>query len=100
MVKMLVCYRPPADSEAFEKRYLEQHMPLVKKYPNIKDCSFAKVSRTILGQPPYSHVFTGIWTSLDDFKADMRSEEAAAATEDAKSFASSGFDVFLLEELS
>lgn len=100
MVKMLVCYKPPADAEAFERRYLDGHLPLVRRYEHLADCSFARVSRTLVGETPYSHIFTGVWPERDGFKADMASPIAAEATEDAQRFATAGFDVFLLEELS
>lgn len=99
MVKVMVLYRPPEDVEAFEKRYIEGHLPLVQKYPNVKDTSFAKVSRSLMGDFGYSYIFTGTWADKDGMKADMNSEEARVATEDAKTFAPP-FDVIIVEDLA
>ena len=43
--------------------------------------------------------FVGTWKSKDDWKADLSSEQAKIATEDAKSFAPP-FDVVVFEQLS
>ena len=99
MLKMVVAYKAPADPEAFEKRYVEGHLPIVRRYSNVKDTSFEKVSRTIMGDFPYTHIFTGVWADKDGWKADMNSDLAKQATEDAKSFAPE-FDVVVFEELA
>lgn len=99
MVKMQVLYRKPDDAETFEKRYVEGHLPLVQKYGNIKDTSFSRVKRVLMGDYPYAYVFTAKWADNDGFKADMNSAEAAAATEDAKTFAPP-FDVVVFEEIA
>lgn len=99
MVKMDIFYRAPDDAEAFEKRYLGEHLPMVRKYANIKKTSFFKVGRTIVGDFPYAYIFSGTWDDKDGWKADMNSAEAKAATDDAMSFAPK-FDVVVVEELA
>ena len=98
MVKMIVFYRPPDDPEAFEKKYLEEHLPMVQDYDNIQKTSAYKVTRSIKGDFPYTHIFTGTWADKDGWKADMNSDKAKAATEHAMSFAPP-FDVIVCEEL-
>lgn len=98
-VKMSVYYRSPDDPEAFEKRYLEGHLPLVQKYGNIQHTSFHKLSRSLVGEFPYSYAFTGTWADWEGAKADLNSEEAKAAAEDAGTFAPP-FDVVVWEQLA
>jgi uncharacterized protein (TIGR02118 family) len=98
MLKMAVFYRPPDDPAAFEKRYVEEHLPMVRGYANIQKTSAYKVSRSVMGECPYAYVFTGTWSDKDAWREDMQSEAAAKANEHAKSFAPS-FDVVVLEEL-
>ncbi len=98
-VQMFVLYKTPDSPDAFERRYLEGHLPIVRSYANVKDTSFAKVTRRLMGEFPYDYVFTGTWSDKDAWKADMGSEEAKQATEDAKSFAPP-FDVVVLETLA
>lgn len=99
MVKMSVLYRQPDDAEAFEKRYIEGHLPIVRSYENVKETTFQKVSRVLVGDFPYAYVFSGTWADKDGWKADMNSEGAKKATEDAQSFAPA-FDVVVFEELA
>lgn len=99
MVTMAVYYRAPEDASAFEKRYIEGHLPLVQAYDNIKETSFHKVTRSLVGEFPYAYVFTGRWEDKDGWKSDMSGEKAKAATEDAQSFAPP-FDVVVFESLA
>ncbi|MCA1833627.1 MAG: EthD family reductase [Actinomycetota bacterium] len=98
-VQMYVLYRTPENPEAFEKRYVEGHLPLIKAYDNVKDVSFAKVTRRVMGEFPYDYVFTGTWSDKDAWKADLGSQKAKDATADAQSFAPP-FDVVVLETLA
>lgn len=95
-VQMLVLYRSPEDAAAFEKRYVDGHLPLVKAYANVKETSFARVTRKLTGEVPYDYIFTGTWSDKDAWKADLSSDAAKHATEDAKSFAPP-FDVVVTE---
>jgi uncharacterized protein (TIGR02118 family) len=98
-VQMFVLYRTPDDAGAFEKRYVEGHLPIVKTYANMKDVSFSKVTRKLVGDFPYDYVFSGAWTDKDAWKADLGSDAAKEATKDAQSFAPP-FDVVVLETLA
>lgn len=100
MISMVVLYRKPDDPAGFEKRYIERHLPLIGAYQNIKDFSFHRVSRTLVGEFPYSYVFRGIWADKDGWKADLNSEQGKAATVDAEQFAKDMFDVVVLEQLA
>lgn len=98
-VQMFVLYRTPGDAAAFEKRYIEGHLPLIKAYDNVKDVSFARVSRKLVGEFPYDYVFTGTWSDKEAWKADLGSEKAKEATADAQSFAPP-FDVIVTETIA
>lgn len=100
MVTMLVLYRAPEDPEAFEKRYVEGHLPKIDAYEHLRTYSFHKVSRTVMGDVPYAYVFTGAWDDRDGWKADLGGEAGRAATADANTFAEGLFDVVVLEQLA
>ena len=98
MVKMIVFYRPPDDPDAFEKKYLEEHLPMVRDYDNIQKTSAYRVTRKVMGEFPYSYIFSGTWADKDAWKADLGSAKAKAAAEHAMSFAPP-FDVVVCEEM-
>jgi uncharacterized protein (TIGR02118 family) len=98
-VQMYVLYKTPDDAESFEKRYIEGHLPLIREYDNVKDISFAKVTRKIMGDFPYDYVFSASWSDKDAWKADLGSDKAQQATADAQSFAPP-FDVVLVETIA
>ena len=98
MIKMTVFYTQPDDPAAFEKKYLEEHIPMVRNYANIQKVSAYKVTRTLAGDFPYAYIFSGTWADKDGWKADMNSDAAAEATKHAQSFAPE-FHVVVLEEL-
>lgn len=100
MLQMAVLYRAPDDPTAFEKRYIEGHLPIVREYQNMEGSSFLKVTRALVGDPAYAYMFIGWWADKDGWKADLGSDAAARATEDAKSFATQGFDVVVMEKLA
>lgn len=100
MLTMAVYYRKPEDAEAFEKRYIEGHLPLIDSYGHIKSRQFGKFTRNLVGDVGYSYVFVGHWEDKDSWKADLSSEAAKLATEDAQSFATQGFDVSIIEWLA
>lgn len=99
MVRMAVYYLPPDDPETFEKRYLDGHLPLVQKLPNVQACSFNKVTRVLAGDFPYAYAFVGTWADKDGWKADMASEQMKAATADAQEFATQGFHIVVFDQI-
>lgn len=99
MYEMLVLYRKPDDPDAFEKRYLEGHLPLVRQYANIKDVAVFKVTRSLMGEFPYAYVFRGTWADKEAWKADMGSDMAKRATADADEFVKGLFDVVVTEQI-
>lgn len=97
--RMGVYYRRPDDPETFEKRYLEEHLPLVQAYDNIKGTHFFKTGRSIAGEFPYAFIFVGTWDDKDGWKADLSSEKAKEAMKHAQSLGAA-FDVVTFDELA
>lgn len=99
-VRLAVYYKQPEDPDTFEKRYIEEHLPIVRTYPNVKVTKFHKLGRLIAGdQPPYAYVFVAAWDDKDGFKADMNSDAAKKAAEHATSLGVP-FDVVMLDQLA
>ena len=80
MAKVLVLYKTPKSTEAFDKHYAAVHIPLAKKIPGLKkyDVSTGPV-RTPAGPSGIHLVATLYFDSLDALKAGMSSAEGKAA---------------------
>jgi uncharacterized protein (TIGR02118 family) len=100
--KLVALYSQPQDPEAFEQRYFEGHMPLVRKFPNLRR---VEVSRGLGKQSPYYLVCEMYFDSVDDMRACLQSPEAGAARQDIGEYAGDlltlvQFDDVLSEDLS
>lgn len=100
MFTMLVLYRKPEDPEAFEKRYIEGHLPIVRQYKNMGDNVFLKTTRTLIGDFPYAYVFRAFWPDKDAWKEDVASDVGKQASADADEFAKDAYDVVLFDKLA
>ena len=53
-VKLTVVYGTPEDAQAFEKHYLDVHVPIVERWPNLQRVELSRVSGGPFGSPsPY-----------------------------------------------
>lgn len=97
-VRLGVFYKQPEDPETFQKRYVEEHLPLAQGYQGITATSFHKVTRNLIGESPYAFLFVGTWDSAEDFKAAMGSDHNKDVTAHAASLGVP-MDVVMLETL-
>ncbi len=93
--------RDGMSAEDFQRYWIEEHAPIAGDgYPALKGYTVNVVTRVPQGQEaPYDGVAELWWDSRDDFSADMKTEAAARATEDLKSF-TSGFGLLFVEQSS
>jgi len=77
MQRITVQYVTPADAEAFESQYAEEHVPLVKAIPGLARFTLSH-PRAMGGEAPY--LVAEMWfADADALKAALRSPEMAAA---------------------
>ncbi|GAB3773998.1 uncharacterized protein (TIGR02118 family) [Nocardioides ginsengisegetis] len=80
--RLTIQYDTPADPEAFDKRYFEQHVPLVRPLPGLRGVSFSK-PRGLGGVAPYL-VAELDFDDANALKAALKSPEMAAVGADAE----------------
>ncbi|HET8560350.1 MAG TPA: EthD family reductase [Marmoricola sp.] len=81
MHRVTVQYATPADAEAFEQRYRDEHVPLVRTLPGLRRFSLSH-PRGMQGEAPY--LVAELW--FDDgeaVKSALKSPEMARAGEHA-----------------
>lgn len=83
MYRLTIQYQAPADPDAFDRRYFDQHLPLCRPLPGLLAASFSKPRVLGEGSAPYLVAVL----DFDDaaaLKAALRSPEMAAVTADAE----------------
>lgn len=98
MAQVVVMYKTPKDTAAFDKHYSEIHIPLAKKIPGLRKY---EVSKGPVGTPAGPSGFHLIATlHFDDVaavKAGFGSPEGKAAGADVAKFATGGADMIIFD---
>lgn len=96
--KLLVLYKKPQDSAAFDRYYWATHAPLAKKIPGVRSYTVSKGPvGTPSGPAPYHLVAELTFDSLKDLQAGLMSPEGGAAAGDLPNFASGGVELLIYE---
>jgi uncharacterized protein (TIGR02118 family) len=97
MAQLLVLYKTPKDTAAFDKHYAETHIPLAKKVPGLRKY---EVSQGAVGGPAPTGVYlvaTLTFDSMAALQAGLSSPEGQAAAGDLPNFASGGADLLMFD---
>ncbi len=98
MVKFVVLYGQPDDPAAFDEYYVNTHIPLVEKIPNLRRFEAGKVLGTPDGSVPPFYYHAEL--SFDDaaaLESSLGSPEGQAAGADVETFATGGATVIITE---
>ncbi|HEV7698878.1 MAG TPA: EthD family reductase [Pyrinomonadaceae bacterium] len=97
--KLVVMYPYPSDVDQFEKAYVDEHMPIAQKIPNVIKFVATKVSGTPMGsQPTFYRIAELYFESLDSLKEALGSDAGQAAAGHAVAISSGGMPTFLIGE--
>jgi uncharacterized protein (TIGR02118 family) len=96
VVKLVVLYGPPTDPAAFEEYYVNTHLPLAGKMPNVARFEATRVLGTPDGSdPPYYRVAEVWFESQEALQATMSSPEGQETVADIPKFATGGATVLI-----
>jgi uncharacterized protein (TIGR02118 family) len=96
MVKIVVLYGPPTDPAAFEDHYVNTHLPLAAKMPNVERFEAGQVLGTPDGgEAPYYRIAELWFESQETLQATMASSEGQATVADIPTFATGGATVVI-----
>jgi uncharacterized protein (TIGR02118 family) len=100
MPKLIVLYPPPTDPEVFERRYHEEHAPMVNtQIPNLKRFVAARVLGTPGGRlSPYQRVAELYFETADALQNAMASEGGQRTAAHAIEISTGGPPVVLIAE--
>jgi uncharacterized protein (TIGR02118 family) len=98
MAELVVLYKTPKDPKAFDKHYLETHIPLAKKLPGLRKYTVSKGAIGTPAGPSGLHlVATLTFDSLGDIQAGLASPQGQAAGGDLPNFATGGVELHFFE---
>jgi uncharacterized protein (TIGR02118 family) len=99
MVKALVLYPPPVEAETFERRYRDEHVPMVlEKIPGLKKFSAGRVIGSPMGPAPYARVAELTFDSLEAFQTAFGSPGGQSAVGHALEISTGGPMTVLIVE--
>ncbi len=76
MARLVVLYPNPTDPETFERRYREEHGPMVTEHmPGLRQFSAGRVVDPPVGPGRYSHVAELTFDSVDALHSALDSED-------------------------
>jgi uncharacterized protein (TIGR02118 family) len=98
MAHVVVMYKTPKDTAAFDKYYFETHVPIAKKIPGLRKYEVSKGPvGTPAGPSGFHLVATLHFDDLAAVQAGFGSPEGKAAGADVPKFATGGADMLLFD---
>jgi uncharacterized protein (TIGR02118 family) len=88
LVKFVALYRKPDDPVAFEKWYLEQHLPILKRYPDVEHMHIERITGSPRGESEFYWMFEAVYKDKDTMMKSLMSEPGMESSQDARA---SGF---------
>jgi uncharacterized protein (TIGR02118 family) len=100
MARMLVIYKTPKDSAAFDKHYFEVHVPLAKQLPGLRKYEVSQGPITVLAGGETYMTAALHFDDLAAIRAAFASEVGKACAADRQNFAPdpTAFQMFLFED--
>jgi uncharacterized protein (TIGR02118 family) len=98
MAEVVVMYKTPKDTAAFDKYYAETHVPLAKKMPGLRKFQVSQGPVATPAGPSAFHMIAIL--TFDNMAAIQKafgSAEGQAAAGDVKKFATGGADILLFD---
>jgi uncharacterized protein (TIGR02118 family) len=98
MAEVVVMYKTPKDSAAFDKHYFEKHVPLAKKIPGLRKYSISQGSvATPAGASAFHLIAILTFDNLAPIQSGFGSDEGKATAADVRTFATGGVDMLLFD---
>lgn len=98
MAQLLVMYKTPHDAAAFDKHYVEKHVPIAKKIPGLRKYEVSRGAVTSpMGSANYHLVAILEFDDVAAIQNAFASAEGQAAVADVQSFATGGVDIFMFD---
>jgi uncharacterized protein (TIGR02118 family) len=99
MTKLIALYKTPEDKEAFEKKYFEEHIPLVNKMPGLIKAEISKLKGIGSSEEKFYMQAVMYFNDMDALNAAMGSPEGRASAKNLMSFAQNIVTMYIGEDV-
>jgi uncharacterized protein (TIGR02118 family) len=98
MARLVVMYKTPKDTAAFDKHYLEKHVPLAKKIPGLRKYELSRGPIVTPAGPSGFHLIATLYfDDLAAIQSAFASPEGKAAGADVPTFATGGAELLMFD---
>ncbi len=98
MAKLVVLYKTPTDTAAFDAYYEATHVPLAKQIPGLRRYEISDGAVATPAGPSDVHLVAILaFDSLAALQAGLASPEGQAAAGDLANFATGGVDLYMCD---
>lgn len=95
---LVVMYKNPTDKAAFDKHYIEKHIPLAKKIPGLRKYEVSQGPVATPAGPSQYHLVAVIqYDNLAAIQAGFASPEGRATVADVQTMATGGADIIMFD---
>ncbi|MDQ3688544.1 MAG: EthD family reductase [Chloroflexota bacterium] len=95
MPRLVVLYKTPEDTDAFDAHYRDVHMPIVSRYPNLRDVRLSQLAGVGGRESAYYLMAEMAFDSAAHLDDAVMSEAGAASAKDLRNFAGAGVTMFI-----
>jgi uncharacterized protein (TIGR02118 family) len=95
MPRLVVLYQKPDDTDAFDAHYRDVHMPIVTRYPNLRDVRLSKLAGVGGRDSAYYLMAEMTFDTAADLDDAIMSEAGAESARDLRNFAGAGVTMFI-----
>ena len=99
MARLVVMYKTPKDTGAFDKYYRETHIPIAKKIPGLRKYEVSRGPVVTPAGPSGFHLIATLhFDNIAAIQAGFASAEGRAAGADVQNFATGGADMIMFDD--
>ncbi len=84
MVKWIALYRKPDDPAAFDRWFLEEHLPICKQWPDVDHMHVGRVTGSPRGDSEFYWIFEAVYKDQETMMASLMSEHGMEAAMNAR----------------
>ena len=98
MVRLIVLYNTPDDTEAFDAHYRDVHTPIVLRYPGLRELRLSRTAGAAGASSPFYLMAEMFFEDRGALDAAVASDAGRESARDLRNFAASGLQVFVAED--